>query len=48
MAEALLTLIRDPQLRARLGAKGRTMAEAEFDLRKSVAQVLRLYGITAQ
>jgi glycosyltransferase involved in cell wall biosynthesis len=47
MAEALAKLIRDPQLRARLGDAGRTMAEAEFDLRKSVAQVLRLYGISA-
>jgi glycosyltransferase involved in cell wall biosynthesis len=48
MADALVKLIRDPQLRARLGGAGRTMAEAEFDLRKSVAQVLGLYGIRAQ
>jgi glycosyltransferase involved in cell wall biosynthesis len=45
MAEALAKLIRDPQLRVRLGAAGRTMAEAEFDLRKYVAQVLGLYGL---
>jgi len=48
MAEALISLIRDPQLRERLGAAGRTMAEAEFDVRKSVGQVLTLYGIKAQ
>ncbi len=46
MAEAITRLIRDPALRARLGASGRAMAETEFDMRKHVAQTLALYGIT--
>jgi glycosyltransferase involved in cell wall biosynthesis len=45
MADALTRLILDPLLRARLGAAGRAMAEAEFDLGHYVAQILRLYGI---
>jgi len=47
MAEALAKLIRNPQLRARLGAAGRAIAEAEFDLRNYVTQILGLYGINA-
>jgi len=45
MADALTRLILDPRLRVRLGAAGRAMAEAEFDLRHYVAQILALYGI---
>jgi glycosyltransferase involved in cell wall biosynthesis len=45
MAEALIRLISDPELRARLGAAGRSHAEANFDLRSYTAQVLQLYGI---
>jgi glycosyltransferase involved in cell wall biosynthesis len=46
MADSLLRLIRDPELRRRLGAAGRALAEAEFDLRSCAAQVLQLYGIS--
>lgn len=45
MADALVRLIRDPELRRRLGAAGRALGEAEFDLRNCAAQVLQLYGI---
>jgi len=45
MADILTKLIRDPQLRAQLGAAGRSIAEAEFDLGNYVGQVLRLYGL---
>jgi L-malate glycosyltransferase len=40
MADALIRLIRDPELRSRLGAAGRALAEGEFDLRSCAAQVL--------
>jgi len=45
MADALTKLIRDPQLRAQMGAAGRAIAETEFDLALNVAQMIRLYGI---
>ena len=45
MADTLVKLIRDPQLRAQLGAAGRGVAEVEFDLGNYVRQVLKLYGI---
>ena len=45
MADTLIKLIRDPRLRAQLGAVGRTVAETEFNLSNYVARVLRLYGI---
>lgn len=44
MADSLTRLIRDPQLRGRLGVAGRARVEAEFDLPRSVAQVIGLYG----
>ncbi len=45
MAEKILLLLRDPALRERMGRAGRLAAEAKFDLRKNVAEVLKLYGI---
>ena len=45
MADAIINLIRSPELRAQLGAAGRLVTEAEFDLGNYVGQVLRLYGI---
>lgn len=43
LAEALARLLRDPELRARLGAAGRRRAESEFDLRLIVRATLELY-----
>ena len=45
MADTLTKLVRDPQLRAQMGAAGRAIAETEFDLALNVAQMIRLYGI---
>jgi len=45
LADTLIKLIRDPQLRAQLGAAGRAIAEIEFDLGNYVGQVLRLYEL---
>ena len=45
MADTLIKLIHDPQLRAQMGAAGGAVAKAEFDLGNYVAQVLRLYEI---
>jgi glycosyltransferase involved in cell wall biosynthesis len=45
MADRLLLLIRDPNLRATMGRAGRSRVEALFENRKNVAEVVRLYGI---
>jgi len=45
MADALTKLIRDPKLRAQLGASGRVVTETEFELGNNLRQVLQLYGI---
>jgi len=47
MAEKLLVLLDDARLRRDMGERGRLAAEALFDVRKNVAQVLQLYGIAA-
>jgi L-malate glycosyltransferase len=47
MAEKLLLLLDDARLRKDMGERGRVVAEALFDVRKNVAQVLQLYGISA-
>jgi glycosyltransferase involved in cell wall biosynthesis len=44
-AERLNQLALDPELRRRLGAAGRNVVSEKFDLRKNVAQLLRLYGV---
>jgi len=44
LAEALRRLIRDPQLRARMGAAGRARAETEFASARVVAETLALYA----
>ncbi|HKB66936.1 MAG TPA: glycosyltransferase family 4 protein [Pyrinomonadaceae bacterium] len=43
-AERLNQLALDPELRRRLGAAGRKVVGERFDLRRNVAQLLRLYG----
>jgi glycosyltransferase involved in cell wall biosynthesis len=43
LADALQSLIADPQRRARLGMAGRRRAEEEFDLGRVVAQTLAVY-----
>lgn len=43
LAEALARLLRDPELRARLGVAARQRAETEFDLRLIVRATLELY-----
>jgi len=43
LASALESLLRDPQLRARLGAAGRRNVEATFDVDKTAAQLLQLF-----
>jgi glycosyltransferase involved in cell wall biosynthesis len=44
LAEKFVLLARDPALRERLGRAGRARAEAEFDVRKNVAALMRLYA----
>jgi len=43
LASALESLLRDPQLRARLGAAGRRNVEERFDVDKTAAQLLQLF-----
>jgi glycosyltransferase involved in cell wall biosynthesis len=43
LAEAILTLLRDPALRLRLGAAARRRAEQRFDIRSSVDDLLTHY-----
>ena len=45
MADRILKLLADPQLRQRMGQAGRETVEAKFDLRKNVAQLIDSYGI---
>ena len=45
MAERILTLAEDSQLRHQLGQAGRLTAETHFDLRKNVTQLVELYGL---
>jgi glycosyltransferase involved in cell wall biosynthesis len=44
-ADRLLRLFEDAELRRRMGAAGRRAAEEKFELRRNVAEVVRLYGI---
>ena len=46
MSDSILKLLADPELRARMGAAGREVVAAKFDLRKNVAQLVESYGIS--
>jgi glycosyltransferase involved in cell wall biosynthesis len=46
MSERILTLLADPELRARMGEAGREIVSEKFDLRKNVAQLISSYGIS--
>lgn len=43
LAEGIRTLLTNPDLRKNMGMEGRKLAEAEFDIRKIVAEHLRVY-----
>jgi glycosyltransferase involved in cell wall biosynthesis len=43
LAEALRVLIQDPDLRARMGRRGRQIAESDFSVEKVVRETLALY-----
>jgi glycosyltransferase involved in cell wall biosynthesis len=43
LANAMRELIQDPVLRIRMGARGRQLAETEFDLKSVVAKTLDIY-----
>lgn len=45
IAEKIILLLRDPSLRRKMGAAGRRAVEIHFDLRKNVAELLRVYGL---
>jgi glycosyltransferase involved in cell wall biosynthesis len=44
-AAKILALLKDPELRRRMGAAGRKMVERRFSHKANIAQVVRLYGI---
>jgi glycosyltransferase involved in cell wall biosynthesis len=46
IAEKLLRLLRDELLRKQMGEAGCERVKAKFDLRKNVARVLELYGVS--
>ena len=48
MAERILALTNDDQLRQRMGRTGRLAAESHFDLRQNVARLVDLYGVQAR
>ncbi|MGO9259648.1 MAG: glycosyltransferase family 4 protein [Bryobacteraceae bacterium] len=45
LAARILELLRDPQLRRKLGEAGRRLALEEFDQQTNVARLMQLYGI---
>jgi glycosyltransferase involved in cell wall biosynthesis len=45
IADKLLCLLADPALRESMGRAGRAAVEAKFDVRKNVAEFLRLYRL---
>jgi glycosyltransferase involved in cell wall biosynthesis len=44
-ADRILHLLRDPELRHRMGASGRRKVETRFNLQRNVAELLELYGV---
>jgi phosphatidylinositol alpha-1,6-mannosyltransferase len=47
-AERILRLLADPDLRHRMGARGRRTVESRFNLQANVAQLLALYGVVEE
>jgi glycosyltransferase involved in cell wall biosynthesis len=45
IADRILALLDDADLRNRLGEAGRSVATARFDLKQNVSQLLKLYGL---
>ena len=45
IASFILSLLRDPDARDRMGRAGRNAVERKFELRTNVAELVRLYGI---
>jgi len=45
MAASILNLLRDPDLRRRMGQAGRRIATEKFNVKTNVGQVIQLYGI---
>ena len=48
LGEAIATLIGDPELRRRMGARGRSRAERDFGLDRVIEEVLALYAAGGQ
>ena len=44
MADRILKLLRDPELRRRMGEAGREVCREKFNLKKNVAQLVAIYG----
>jgi glycosyltransferase involved in cell wall biosynthesis len=45
MAARILELLRDPDLRRRMGEAGRRVAAEKFNHQSNVAQLIQLYGL---
>ena len=45
MADRILTLVQNPELRRQMGSKGVAAVAAKFDLRRNVRKLVELYGI---
>jgi glycosyltransferase involved in cell wall biosynthesis len=43
LTSALDRLVSNPDLRARMGRRGRAVVEARFDIRAGVRQIIRVY-----
>ena len=46
MAARIIELLRDPELRSRMGEAGRLTVCRRFNLKRNVAQLMELYGLT--
>jgi glycosyltransferase involved in cell wall biosynthesis len=46
MAQKILQLLNDPELRTKMGNHGRQAVEAKFDHRRNVSKLIELYGLT--